>query len=92
MLELPAEPLGASLHPGKFGRVLDNLIGNALNGGTVTVGMHEHGGRPRLTVRDTGISIPGKLHGQLFDKFSPARRAYKARRPQAWACSLSSRS
>jgi two-component system sensor histidine kinase VicK len=78
-LDLPAEPLQARLHPEKFGRVLDNLLHNALKftpaGGTVTVGLREREGKPVLTVKDTGIGIPGKLHAHLFDKFNPTRRA-----------------
>ncbi|WP_426061247.1 PAS domain-containing sensor histidine kinase [Hymenobacter sp. B1770] len=78
-LDLPPEPVQVSLHPEKFGRVLDNLLHNALKftptGGTVTVGVNEHEGKLRLTVQDTGIGIPGKLHNNLFDKFNPTRRA-----------------
>ncbi|WP_400192678.1 ATP-binding protein [Hymenobacter sp. B81] len=78
-LELPSQAPQARLHPEKFGRVLDNLLHNALKftpaGGTVTVGVREQAGRALLTVRDTGIGIPSKLHGNLFDKFNPTRRA-----------------
>jgi two-component system sensor histidine kinase VicK len=78
-LDLAADKLFAPLHPEKFGRVLDNLLSNALKftpaGGTVTIGGHEHEGKARLSVRDTGIGIPGKLLGNLFDKFNPTRRA-----------------
>ena len=78
-LDLSPVPLHTRLHPEKFGRVLDNLLHNALKftpaGGTVTVGLREHKGKPRFTVQDTGIGIPGKLHAQLFDKFNPTRRA-----------------
>ncbi len=78
-LDLSPEPLHARLHPEKFGRVLDNLLSNALKftpaGGTITIGLREHAGKVRLTVQDTGIGIPGKLHGNLFDKFNPTRRA-----------------
>lgn len=77
-LDLPPEPVQARLHPDKFGRVLDNLLNNALKftpaGGTVTVGLGQHEGKVRLRVQDTGIGIPGKLHGHLFDKFNPTRR------------------
>jgi len=79
VLDLPPEPIKVGLHPEKFGRVLDNLLHNALKftpaGGTVTVGLRRHEGRVRLTVQDTGIGIPGKLHNNLFDKFNPTRRA-----------------
>ncbi|GAB3244826.1 hypothetical protein GCM10027346_42840 [Hymenobacter seoulensis] len=78
-LDLPAESLQAPLHPEKFGRVLDNLLGNALKftpaGGRITLGLREQDGRALLTVQDTGIGIPSKLHGNLFDKFNPTRRA-----------------
>ncbi|KAA9327715.1 PAS domain S-box protein [Hymenobacter busanensis] len=78
-LDLPPAALHTRLHPDKFGRVLDNLLHNALKftpaGGTVTVGLREQGGKPLLTVQDTGIGIPSKLHGNLFDKFNPTRRA-----------------
>jgi two-component system sensor histidine kinase VicK len=79
VLDVPAEPLQAQLHPDKFGRVLGNLLANALKftpaGGSVTLGLREEQGTPRFTVQDTGIGIPGKLHAQLFDKFNPSRRA-----------------
>lgn len=79
VLDLPAEPQYARLHPEKFGRVLDNLLNNALKftpaGGTVTLGVREHEGKLRFVVQDTGIGIPSKLHAQLFDKFNPTRRA-----------------
>ncbi|MGY2134491.1 PAS domain-containing sensor histidine kinase [Hymenobacter sp. HD11105] len=78
VLDLPAEPVCGRLHPDKFGRVLDNLVGNALKftpaGGTITLGVRPQEGRVRITVQDTGIGIPGKLHHQLFDKFNPTRR------------------
>ncbi|MBC6992363.1 PAS domain-containing sensor histidine kinase [Hymenobacter sp. BT491] len=78
-LAVPAESVYAALHPDKFGRVLDNLLGNALKftpaGGTITLGLRARAGRARIRVQDTGIGIPGKLHAQLFDKFNPTRRA-----------------
>jgi len=78
-LDLPATPVHARIHTDKFGRVLANLLGNALKftpaGGTITVGLREQDGKPLLTVQDTGIGIPSKLHGNLFDKFNPTRRA-----------------
>jgi two-component system sensor histidine kinase VicK len=78
-LELPEGYQQAYLHPEKFGRVLDNLLHNALKftpaGGTITLGLRVHEGKLRFVVQDTGIGIPGKLHAQLFDKFNPTRRA-----------------
>jgi len=77
-LDLPAQALYANLHANSFGRVIDNLVSNALKftpaGGDVTVGLREHEGRVQLTVRDTGIGIPEALQASLFEKFSPATR------------------
>jgi two-component system sensor histidine kinase VicK len=78
VLELPPQPVQANIHPGKFGRVVDNLLTNALKftpaGGQVRVRLSEHAGRPRLTVQDTGAGIPAALLPHLFDKFSQAAR------------------
>ncbi|WP_303311547.1 PAS domain-containing sensor histidine kinase [Hymenobacter sp. BT730] len=78
-LALPDQPRYASIHPGKFGRVLDNLLSNAIKftpaGGKITIGLLEEGGKSRISIQDTGIGIPGKLHANLFDKFNPTRRA-----------------
>ncbi|GAA4361274.1 hypothetical protein GCM10023185_28220 [Hymenobacter saemangeumensis] len=78
-LQVPPEPLHARLHPDKFGRVLGNLLGNALKftpaGGCVTLGLRAEQGKLSFTVQDTGIGIPSKLHAQLFNKFNPTRRA-----------------
>ena len=77
-LEVPPHPLRANLHADTFGRVVDNLISNAIKftppGGRVTVGLREQQSRVRLTVRDTGIGIPAPLQASLFEKFSPASR------------------
>ncbi|TGE23039.1 PAS domain-containing sensor histidine kinase [Hymenobacter metallicola] len=81
-LDLPPQPLHANLHANlhadTFGRVVDNLVSNALKftpaGGCVTVGLQEHEHRVLLTVQDTGIGIPEALQASLFEKFSPAAR------------------
>jgi two-component system sensor histidine kinase VicK len=78
VLEVPPQAVLADLNPNKFGRVVDNLLGNALKftpaGGRVTVRLSEHAGRPRLTVQDTGVGIPIEYQAHLFDKFSKAAR------------------
>jgi two-component system sensor histidine kinase VicK len=77
-LDLPREPLYANIHADKFGRILDNLLTNALNftpaGGHIAVRLHRHEGNVRLVVRDTGLGIPQELQAHVFDKFSPAAR------------------
>jgi two-component system sensor histidine kinase VicK len=78
-LEVPPQPVLANLNADLFGRVVDNLVSNALKftpaGGRVTVGVHEQDGRVRLTVQDTGIGIPKALQAGLFEKFSMSARS-----------------
>jgi two-component system sensor histidine kinase VicK len=78
-LEVPPQPVQANLNTDLFGRVIDNLVSNALKftpaGGRVTVSLQEHAGRVRLTVQDTGIGIPEALQASLFEKFSTSARA-----------------
>lgn len=77
-LELPPQPVWANLNTGLFGRVIDNLVSNALKftpaRGRVTVGLQEPAGRVQLTVQDTGIGIPEALQAHLFEKFSSSSR------------------
>lgn len=78
VLHLPPQPVHANLNADTFGRVVDNLVSNALKftpaGGQITVGVQEEAGRALLTVQDNGIGIPEALQAQLFDKFSPSAR------------------
>ena len=77
-LEVPAQVVQANLNADSFGRVVDNLVSNALKftpaGGRVTVGLQEQAGQVLLTVRDTGIGIPAALQAGLFEKFSASAR------------------
>lgn len=78
-LDQPPAPVYAAIHPEKFGRILDNLLSNALKftptGGHILVRLQEHDGRVRLLVQDTGLGIPADLQPHVFDKFSAASRA-----------------
>jgi len=78
-LEVPPQPVLANLNADAFGRVVDNLVSNALKftpaGGRVTVGLQEQAGRVQLTVQDTGIGIPEALQAKLFEKFSRSARS-----------------
>jgi two-component system sensor histidine kinase VicK len=77
-LEVPPQTVQANLNADTFGRVVDNLVSNALKftpaGGRVTVEVQEQAGRVLLTVRDTGIGIPEALQAELFTKFSASAR------------------
>ena len=78
-LNLPPEVVQANLNADLFGRVVDNLVSNALKftpaGGRITVSVSEQAGRMRLVVQDTGIGIPEGLQANLFEKFSTSARA-----------------
>jgi two-component system sensor histidine kinase VicK len=78
-LDLPPQRVHANLNADLFGRVVDNLVSNALKftpaGGRVTVGLREEPSCVLLTVQDSGVGIPEALQGSLFEKFSPASRA-----------------
>ncbi|QKG53435.1 PAS domain-containing sensor histidine kinase [Hymenobacter sp. BRD67] len=78
-LDVPEQPVQANLNAESFGRVVDNLVSNALKftpaGGQVRVAVQHTGERVQLTVSDTGIGIPEALQPDLFEKFSPSARA-----------------
>ena len=79
VLDLPPRTVEANLNADAFGRVVDNLVSNAMKftpaGGGVTVGLRETASGVRLRVQDTGIGIPEVLQAELFEKFSAAARA-----------------
>jgi two-component system sensor histidine kinase VicK len=85
VLDLPPQAVHANLHADIFGRVVDNLVSNALKftpaGGCVTVGLRERPNGVLLSMRDTGIGIPAALQAALFEKFSLAARAGVAGEP-----------
>ncbi len=78
-LDQPPTAVYAAIHADKFGRILDNLLSNALKftpaGGQIHVRLQEHDGQVRLLVQDTGLGIPADLQPHVFDKFSAATRA-----------------
>ena len=77
-LELPTAPIHANIQADKFGRILDDLLSNALSftpaGVTVRVRLRQLKGRVRLMVRDTGLGIPEALQPHVFEKFTAAAR------------------
>ncbi len=74
-VEAPAEPVMADIDPGLIGRVVDNLVTNALKhtpaGGSITVGVAPSPAGDRITVKvaDTGEGIPADQLPRLFEKY-----------------------
>lgn len=62
----------------KLGRVLNNILGNAIKfspaASTIFVTVAEAGSRYRIAIRDQGMGIPTTARGQVFEVFSLARR------------------
>jgi len=60
--------------PDKLKRVLVNLLGNAgkftPEGGRITLQLNQNEKKLRFKVIDTGIGIPKKEQGKIFDRFS----------------------
>jgi signal transduction histidine kinase len=61
-LHSPGRPVTVAGDPGQLGRLVINLLSNAVTftpgGGRITVGVEGHRAVATLTVRDTGIGIP----------------------------------
>jgi signal transduction histidine kinase len=67
----------ANLDPAVIGRVLDNLLTNAIRhapvGGTVTLAAERAPGLLTLTVEDTGPGVPPDMQDHLFEPFVTGR-------------------
>ncbi|MBV9653982.1 MAG: HAMP domain-containing histidine kinase [Acetobacteraceae bacterium] len=67
----------AMLDPAMIGRVLDNLLINALRhanaGGTVTLAAEQTPALLTLTVADTGPGVPADIAGRVFEPFVTGR-------------------
>lgn len=88
-----SQPLEAAIHFDKFGRVLDNLIGNALKftppGGQVTLQLGAEAEFVWVAIEDTGIGIPTEMLPHIFEKFTPARRlGLRGERPTGLGLSI----
>lgn len=61
------------------GRVLDNLLANAVRstpaGGSVRASLEANGAELQVTVSDTGPGVPASLQQRLFEKFASGDRS-----------------
>ncbi|HEV2804199.1 MAG TPA: CHASE2 domain-containing protein [Chthoniobacterales bacterium] len=68
-----SEPLIVSCDAGVIGRVLENLMSNALKftkaHGTISIEVERTGGGANIAVRDDGAGIPFDQHEHIFEKF-----------------------
>jgi signal transduction histidine kinase/ligand-binding sensor domain-containing protein/DNA-binding response OmpR family regulator len=71
--DLPARPVLAWADPEQLGKVLSNLLSNALKftpeGGTVRVTVAADAAAVRIAVRDGGPGIPADERARIFDRF-----------------------
>ncbi|WP_227006387.1 sensor histidine kinase [Rufibacter latericius] len=62
----------------KFSQVVNNLFSNAIkfteDDGVIAIDLTERDGSVLITVQDDGVGIPEKFQGELFEKFTRARR------------------
>lgn len=72
-VEIPEEPLWASVAPGKLERVIDNLLANARKYGAegrwVGVRAEQRGARVRVEVLDRGPGIAEAERERVFERF-----------------------
>ncbi|HEY7577481.1 MAG TPA: ATP-binding protein [Acetobacteraceae bacterium] len=65
------------LDPAVVGRILDNLLANAIRhapeGGRVIVAAHRQQEELVITVEDTGSGVPGDMADRLFEPFATGR-------------------
>lgn len=71
--EPPPEPILAVADEEALAQILDNLVDNAIkytpSGGTITLRWYAHDGWAVIEVADTGVGIPEKDLGRIFERF-----------------------
>lgn len=83
-IDEPADASRFAVSSDGFGRMLDNLLSNAIaavhTGGSVVVALREQGDRLVLTVMDDGAGMPDEFIPRAFDRFARADSARAAHR------------
>ncbi|MBD0348073.1 MAG: GAF domain-containing protein [Thermoleophilia bacterium] len=76
VIDLPSEPLDASVDRDKLRQILVNLVDNAVKfspgGGTVTVAARRRPDAVEVRVVDEGVGVPAGEHDRIFSKFHRA--------------------
>jgi signal transduction histidine kinase len=71
--KLPHDPVVVEADPLQLGRVLDNLINNALSytvrPSRLAIRVSAESGRAVIRVEDNGVGIPREQHEKVFDRF-----------------------
>ena len=77
-IDLPQQPLIAFVDRDLIGRVMQNLVGNALNyaptGSAVRILLQSAETTARVSVIDAGPGIPPEYHKRIFEKFGQVQR------------------
>ncbi|RYY89794.1 MAG: sensor histidine kinase [Chitinophagaceae bacterium] len=77
-VQMENDTLVVHAQPERLQRVVSNLVTNAIKfsppGRTVDLRLRAEGGEAVLEVRDEGIGIPEAKQGEIFDRFTTARR------------------
>jgi signal transduction histidine kinase len=74
ILDLPTEPVFIEGDLARLAQVLSNLLNNASKytepGGRITLTIRSESEAVTISVRDTGMGIPGEMLSQVFDMFT----------------------
>jgi signal transduction histidine kinase/ActR/RegA family two-component response regulator len=75
----PREPLFLDGDLGRLSQVVSNLLNNSAKyterGGRIELAAERQGGEVVITVRDTGIGIPGDMLPRIFEIFTQVQRS-----------------
>lgn len=87
------EPVSAPVDRERLGRVLDNLIGNAVKyaprRSTVHIALACRDGRARIEVRDEGPGIPAGVRERIFERFERLGEPRRSERAPSTGLGLS---